>query len=326
MKRRGILGAVSAVALWPHATRAQQAGLPVIGYLDSTTLDSFTSSRATAFRRGLEQAGFVEGRNMALEFARADGQYDRLPALAESFVRRPVAAILAASLPSALAAKAATATIPIVFVMGADPVALKIVDSLGRPGGNATGVSQFYGALGGKRLEILRELVPGSGLITILCNAKNPNTPLHLAELERAAGTLGQRIEVISASNVAEIDAAFATMMQYGATALLLADDPFFSQERAHLIALAARHALPTIYYMDAFPNAGGLISYGSDGRENFRLAGAYVGRILKGTRPADLPVLQPEKFELIVNLKTARALGLNMPPSLLARADEVIE
>jgi putative ABC transport system substrate-binding protein len=233
MKRRGILGAVSAVVLWPHATRAQRAGLPVVGYLDSTSYDTFTSSRATAFRRGLEQAGFVEGRNVALEFVRADGQYDRLPALAEGLVRRPVAAILAASLPSALAAKAATSTIPIVFVMGADPVALKIVDSLGRPGTNATGVSQFYGALGGKRLEILRELVPGTGLIAILCNRKNPNTPFHLTELERAAGALGQKIEVISASSLAEIDAAFGTMMQHGTMALLLADDPFFRNEPA---------------------------------------------------------------------------------------------
>jgi putative ABC transport system substrate-binding protein len=278
------------------------------------------------FREGLAQAGLVADRDVVLEFAWADGRYDRMPSLAAEFVKRPVAAILASSLPSALAAQAATATVPIVFVVGTDPVALKLVASLGRPGGNTTGVAQLFGALGGKRLEILRDLVPGGSAFAILSDPRNANAKLHLDELEQAARALGQKIDVFEAANAQELGPAFARMAEQHMAGLVMADDPLFTQERVQIVSLAARYRLPTIYYARQFTDAGGLIAYGSPAADNYRLAGRYVGQILKGASPAQLPVLQPTKFELIVNLRVARTLGLSLSASLLALADEVIE
>jgi putative ABC transport system substrate-binding protein len=274
----------------------------------------------------LKETGFVEGQNVAIEFRWAEGQYDRLPKFAAEFVRRQVAVILAGSLPSALAAKDKTSTIPIVFVMGADPVKLGVVASLNRPGGNVTGISQYYGALGAKRLELLRELVPSASAVAIISNPKNANAEDHLNDVQAAARAIGQQTDVFRASSENEIDAAFAGLVRRGDGALLVADDPFFSVRRSQIVALAARHGVPTIYYAQYFAAVGGLMSYGSSAGDNYRLAGIYVGRILKGAKPADLPVIQPTRFELVINLKTAKELGLDVPPTLLALADEVIE
>jgi putative tryptophan/tyrosine transport system substrate-binding protein len=326
MRRRVLLASMGASTLSPFVAFAQQQAMPAVGYLHSSGSDAFTQAVAAFFRAGLQEAGFTEGRNVALEFAWADGHYDRLPALADGLVRQPVSVIYAASLPSTLAARAATSTIPIVFVMGADPVALKILDSLNRPGGNLTGVCQLYGMLGAKRLEILRELAPGAGMIAILSNPQNTNAPLHLAEIQQAADKLGQKIEVFTASRAEEIDSAYAKLVHNGAVAVLVADDPFLTLRRAQQVELAARYRLPAIYASSDYVDAGGLATYGSDIRDNARLAGGYVGRILKGAKPAELPVLQPTKFKLVLNLKAAKVIGLTIPPALLAAADEVIE
>jgi putative ABC transport system substrate-binding protein len=328
MKRRDLhrLAAITMFG-WPLAARGQQRGLPLIGYLASDISDdSYTRARVAGFRAGLKEAGYAEGRNVEIEFAWANGQYNRLPEMAQRFVHRPVALILAAALPAAIAATAATSTIPIVFVSGADPVAVKVVQSLSRPGGNATGVSQFYGPLIGKRLELLRELVPDVAAIAVLFNPKNPNATTNVGELEMAAQAIGQKLEQFSAATDVEIDAAYAAFGQRGIKALVVVDDPYFHQTRARLIALDARYGLATTYWSREFVSDGGLVSYGSDTANNYRLAGGYAGRILKGARPAELPILQPTKFELVINLKTARVMGLRVPASLLARADEVIE
>ena len=322
MNRRTLISLLSAAA-WPLAARAQQR--PVIGYLSSFSPDS-DPWRISALRQSLAEAGYSEGVNLAFEYRWAEGNYDRLTAEAAELVRRGVAVIFAASLPSAIAAKAATTTIPIVFVMGADPVKLGVVASLNQPGANVTGVYQFYGALGGKRLELLRELIPTASLIAVLTNPKNPNAEDHLADIEAAARAMGQRILVVPVSADAEIAAAFAKMAQERANALLVADDPFFTVRRHQLITQANGRALPAIYYAREFVAAGGLISYGSDSIYNYARAGAYVARILKGTPPAALPIEQPTKFELVINLKTAKALGLTVPLTLQAAADEVIE
>jgi putative ABC transport system substrate-binding protein len=326
MKRREFISLLGgAVTAWPLAARAQQAAMPVIGYLGSLSA-RWDVERLPALRQSLAEAGYAEGSNVAIEYSWAEGDYDRLPAQAAEFVRRGVAVILAGSLPSALAAKAATTTIPIVFVMGADPVKLGVVASLNRPGGNVTGLIQLYGALGGKRLELIRELVPGASVVAVLTNPKNPNAEDHLADVRAAAQAMGQRILVLPVSADREIEPAFASMAQQGANALLVADDPFFGTQRDRIIAQAKASALPAIYYTREFPAAGGLISYGSNTVDNFRRAGVYLARILKGTPPGDLPIEQPTKFELLINVKTAKALGLTVPPTLLARADEVIE
>ena len=279
-----------------------------------------------AFRAGLKEAGFAEGQDVSIEFRWAEGHYDRLSPLATELVSRGVEVILAASLPAALAAKQVTTTIPIVFVMGADPVKLGVVASLNRPSGNITGIYQYFGALGGKRLELIRDLVPSLSILAILSNPKNPNAEDHLDEIQFAARAVGQRIDVLRASTESEIDAAFADIVQRKDSALFVADDPFFGVRRDQIVALAARHKVPASYYAREFALAGGLMSYGSSSGENNRQAGIYVGRILKGARPSELPVVQPTKFELIINLKTAKTLGLNVPDRLLALADEVIE
>jgi putative ABC transport system substrate-binding protein len=325
MKRRefmSLLGGVAA-ATWPLAARAQQ--VTTIGYFSSQSA-SWDAARLAALRQSLAVAGYVEGTNLAIEYRWADGDYDRLAAQAAEFLRRDVALIFAGSLPAALAAKAATTTIPIVFTMGADPVKLGVVASLNQPGGNVTGVYQFFGALGGKRLELIRELVPKASLIAVLTNPKNPNSEDHLAEVRAAAQAMGQRILVFPVGADADVEPAFASMAQQGANALLVADDPYFSTRRDQLVAQANSRALPAIYYTREFAAAGGLISYGSNPVDNYRRAGLYVARILKGTPPAELPVEQPTKFELVINLKTAKALGLTVPLTLQAAADEVIE
>jgi putative ABC transport system substrate-binding protein len=317
---------IGAAAAWPLAARAQQSGpMPLIGYVSSQSQE-YDGPRLAALRQSLSEAGYVEGASVAIEYRWAEGNYDRLAAQAAEFVRRRAAVIFAGSLPAALAAKAATTTIPIVFVMGADPVKLGVVASLNQPGGNVTGLMQFYGALGGKRLELIRELVPTASIVAVLTNPKNPNSEDHLSDVRAAANAMGQRILVFPVSAESEIVPAFASLVRQGANALLVADDPFFSTRREQILAQANSRAMPAIYYTREFAAAGGLISYGSNPIDNYRRAGAYVARILKGTPPADLPIEQPTKFELVINLKTAKTLGLTVPLTLQAAADEVIE
>src|SRR5467141_961954 len=326
MRRRkfvALLGGV--VAAWPFAARAQQKAMPVIGVL-STGSPSVSSGLFMAFRQGLSEAGYVEGQNLAIEYRWAEGNYDRLPALAADLVGRKVDLIMASSPPSALAAKSATSTIPIVFRGGGDPVADGLVASLARPGGNLTGVSFVPNELTAKRLELLSELVPQAGVIALLVNPNNANAERVIRDVQEAARTKGLQLHVLKASSESEIDAAFASLVQLHAGALVVGADPFLSTRRERLVALASRHAVPTIYAWREFAASGGLISYGSSLTAAFRLVGAYAGKILKGTKPSDLPVEQPTKYELVINLKTAKALGRTVPPSILARADEVIE
>ena len=324
MQRREFITLLGSVAAWPLAARAQQSAAKLlIGYLGSSTRDT---SVMEGYRLGLEETGYVEGRNLAIEYRWSDGHYDRLPALADELVKAGVAVIIAGGLPAALAAKAATTTIPIVFVMGADPVALGVVASLNRPGGNITGVSQVFGVVGVKRMELLREVLPAPGMIALLTNPDNPNAQDHLDPVLAAARRVGQPTEVFRASTEHDIDTAFAALAARGARGLLVLDDPFFGAQRDRLVALAARHGIPAIYNSRSPVLTGGLMSYGSNPRDNNRQAGVYVGRILQGARPVDLPVMQPTKFELVINLKTANALGIAIPPNLLVQAEEVIE
>jgi putative ABC transport system substrate-binding protein len=320
-----LLGA--AAAAWPLAAGAQQAPMPVIGFLSIGSLESNAASMA-GFRRGLNEQGFVEGRNVMIEtrFA-ADARYERLLALASDLVRRPVAVLIATgSASSARAAKAATTTIPIVFANGSDPVSIGLVASMNRPGGNATGVSYFTSTLGPKRLELLRELVPQATTIAFLVNQTNPVTEGDTKEMQKAARSVGQRIIVVSASNEKEIDAAFESVAGERAGALLVNVDAFFLSRRDQLVELAARYRVPASYNNGEYVKVGGLMSYGDNRTDSYRQVGVYAARVLKGEKPADLPVMQPTKFELFINLKTAKALGLEVPPLLLARADEVIE
>jgi putative tryptophan/tyrosine transport system substrate-binding protein len=324
MRRREFITLLAGAAIgWPLAARAQQT-VPVIGYLSAASAGD--QSRLVAFRLGLEEQGFADGRNVKIDYRHADGRYERLAAMAAEFASRPVAVIVASALPAALAAKQATTSTAIVFVSGADPVQLGLVASLHRPGGNATGVSNYFGHLGGKRLELLRELVRRPGLIGYLLNPKNQNAEAHSAEVKQAAQAMAQPIELLTASSEREIELAFDAMTQRNVTALLIGDDPFYSTQNDQLIALSARHRLPAIHYRNEYVTAGGLLSYGSSQAETYRQAGIYTGRILKGEKPADLPVVQPTKFELAINLKTAKALGLTVPQTLLTTADQVIE
>jgi putative tryptophan/tyrosine transport system substrate-binding protein len=325
MRRRELLSMLGgAAAAWPLMAWAQQPAMPVIGLLSGTTREA---RQIDAIWKGLNQLGYVEGRNVEIEYRWAEGHFDRLPALAEDLVRRRVALIIAMqSVLAPRAAKAATATIPIVFSIGGDAVKLGLVSSLNRPGGNVTGATFLTNLLGAKRLEILRELVPSGAMIGVLVNPRNPQADSEMNDVQMAASALGLRIHVQNASSQQEIDAAFEEFVRERVNAVTFAADAVYNSRRHQIVALAARHALPTMYFYREFAVAGGLMSYGGNDTEAYRLAGVYAGRVLKGEKPTDLPVQQSTMLELVINLKTAKALGLAVPPTLLALANEVIE
>jgi putative ABC transport system substrate-binding protein len=326
MRRRQFMKLLGGVAAtWPLAARAQQPLMPVVGFINSSSPEGYAPWLA-AFRRGLNEAGYVEGHNVAVEYRWGEGQYDRLPALAADLVRRQVTVIAATSTPAALAVKAATTTIPIVFTTASDPMQLGLVAGLARPGGNVTGVTMLGIEVGPKRLELAHQLVPTAISIALLVNPTNPIAKTLSTDLQAAARTLGLQLHVLHASTERDIDGAFATLAQLRAGVLVIGSDVFFNSRSEQLGALTLRYAVPTIYQYREFAAAGGLISYGGSLADSYRQAGVYTGRILKGAKPADLPVQQSTKAELIINLKTAKALGLTVSPSLLGRADEVIE
>jgi putative ABC transport system substrate-binding protein len=331
MRRREfmtLIGGAAAIPalLWPLAAGAQQPALPVIGFLGSASAAPIAHFMA-AFRQGLGESGYAEGRNVAIEYRWADNQYERLPALAAELVRRQVNVIVASGGPvAAMAAKAATSTIPIVFTASSDPVKLGLVASLNRPGGNVTGSGMFTAELEPKRLELLRELVPTARVIGALVNPGRTDAEAQSRDVQAAGRTLGLEVIILPASSAPDIDTAFAGLAGRGVAALVIGADPFFLARREQLVALAARHAVPAVYMNREFPAGGGLASYGANIAEGYRQAGIYAGRILKGEKPADLPVVRPTKLELVINLKTAKALGLDVPLSIQQRADEVIE
>jgi putative tryptophan/tyrosine transport system substrate-binding protein len=326
MRRREFITLLGgAAAAWPLAAGAQQSAMPVIGFLSGASPDGYRPMLA-AFREGLEKSGYLEGKNVTIEYRWAEGNYDRLPAMAADLVHRPAGIIVASNLPSVFAAKAATSTIPIVFISSGDPVQLGIVASLNRPGGNITGVNFFAVEVASKRLELLIEVVPTVTVIGLLTNPNNPRTDVEIGQLQAAARTAGKQILVVKASAERDFDVAFETLVQERASAVLIPAEPLFFGWRERLVALAARHALPAMYDVREYSAAGGLLSYGLSLTDAYRLIAGQVARILKGAKPADLPILQPTKLELVVNLRAAKTLGLTIPESFLLRADEVIE
>jgi putative tryptophan/tyrosine transport system substrate-binding protein len=326
MRRREFITLASGAAIaWPLVAYAQQSTIPVIGFLRTTTSLAVSTPMVTGFRQGLTAVGFTEGQNVAIEYRFADSQRERLPGLVAELIRLPVAVIVANNI-AALAAKAATTTVPIVFATGSDPVVDGLVASLNRPGGNVTGVSFLSGLLGPKRLDMLRQLVPAAGTIAILVGTDTLEARIERRDVELAAQALGQQLIVAPVTSEGELDGAFTSIVERGAKALLVGTGPLLTSNRERIVALAAGHAIPAIYALREFVEAGGLISYGASLVEAYRQAGIYAGRILKGEKPADLPVMQSAKFELVINLKATKALGLSMPPTLLAVADEMIE
>jgi putative tryptophan/tyrosine transport system substrate-binding protein len=324
--RREFITLLGGAAAWPLAARAQQAAMPVVAFLGSGSSDVVMAARLRAFRQSLKDVGYVEGENVAIEFRWAQGQYDQLPALAAELVRRGVAIVVTTGLGSALAAKAATTTIPLIFLGADNPVQFGLVASLNRPGGNATGLNLLTSELTAKRLELVRQLVSPAAMIAVLVNPNSPEVAPQLADVQSASRAMGQPILILNASNESDFDTAFASLVQHRADALLVTNDAFLFNRRDQIAALATRNAVPTIYDRREYAAAGGLISYGPNYVDAYRQAGIYAGRILKGEKPGDLPVMQSTKFELVINLKAAKALGLEIPPILLALADEVIE
>jgi putative ABC transport system substrate-binding protein len=324
MRRRGFITFLGGAGVWPLAARAQRPAMPVVGFLSGASSDGY-AERTRAFHQGLSEAGYEDGRNVAVEYRWAEGQYDRLPAMATDLVHRQVA-VITANLPGALAAKAATQTIPIIFMTGADPVTAGLVASLNRPGRNVTGVSGLYAEIGPKRLELMHELVPSTSTVGLLVNPSNPGTETLLKDLRAAAPALGLQLQTLSASNEREFDAIFASLARLRVGALVVGNDGLFNSRHQRLVSLASQYSIPATYPSREFVTAGGLMGYGGSATDQYRLAGSYVGRVLRGEKPADLPVQQATRVEMIINLKTAKALGLTVPPNLLAIADEVIE
>jgi putative ABC transport system substrate-binding protein len=327
MLRRDFITLLSgAVTTWSPAARAQTPTMPVIGFLGSASPEGYAPFIG-GFLRGLKEAGFIDGENVAINYLWAEGQYDRLPALASNLVAKRVSVLVAAGgLPPSLAAKNATKTIPIVFTLGSDPVKFGLVASLNRPGGNVTGVSLFAYMLDAKRVELMHVLVPGAATIALLANPNNPQADAQLADVDAAARTFGQKLIILKASSDSDIEEAFAALAQKGVSALLVSADPFFLSRRHQIVAAVVRHAIPAMYEWRQFAEADGLMSYGVDLVDAYRQAGVYVAKVLNGAKPADLPVLQPTKFEFVLNLKTAKKMGIDLPAKLLALADDVIE
>jgi putative ABC transport system substrate-binding protein len=327
VKRRNFVRLLGAAAAWPLVARAQQSTLPVIGFLGATSPESYATF-VDGFQRGLKEAGFVDGENVSIVYHWAEGRYDRLPGLAADLVSRRVSVMVATGgLPSSLAAKQATDTIPIVFTLGSDPVKFGVVSSLNRPNGNVTGVTLFAYLLDAKRVELMHELVPGAAVVTLLVNPNSPaQAKMQYAEVEAAARKFGQQFAILRAGTEDEIDSAIATVAQTRSSVLLVSADPLFLSRREQLVALVTRHGIPSIYEWRQLAEAGGLMSYGIDLVDAYRQAGGYVGKIMRGAKPGDLPVLQPTKFEFVINLKAAKALGLSVPNTMLVAADQVIE
>ena len=325
LKRRDFITLIGGAAAWPLAANAQQPAMPVLGFMNGGSAEA-QAALATAFRQGLSQAGYIENHNVKVEYRWAESRYDRLPGMAADLVRRKVTVIAATGTPAALAAKAATTVVPIVFETAGDPLRLGLVSTLNRPGHNVTGVTQLSSELVSKRLGLLHDMIPAATIIGLLLDPHDPRAEMQASDMHAAARALGLEVHLVNASTEGEVDAAFAKLAQQRAGALFVGTGEFFTKRSEQIVALAARYALPAIYQYRLFALAGGLATYGTSLTDSYRQAGVYTGRVLKGEKPADMPVWQPAKFELVLNLKTAKVLGLTIPPGVLAIADEVIE